>query len=90
VSQFVPFTYGQVPVESTATLIVKPGQNSEITLVNFGTNDVYFGDASVTASSGQLLAGTKGTSLKITTTGAVYGITASSQNTVGFFATAAG
>jgi hypothetical protein len=72
VSQFIPFTYGQVIVESAVTLIVKPGQNSEITLVNFGTNDVYFGDANVTVSTGQLLAGTKGTSLKVTTTGALY------------------
>jgi hypothetical protein len=88
-SQFIPFTYGQVSVGSTATLILKPGQSSEITLVNFGTNDVYFGDAAVTSSTGQLLAGTRGTSLKITTTGAVYGVTASTQ-TVGYFATAVG
>ena len=79
----------QVTVGTTATLILparlSPPQGTTgvryaITLVNLGTNPLYFGPTSgVTTSNGVLLAGAIGASITIPYAGALYGIGAVSQ-----------
>jgi len=83
--QFYPFKTSQVAVTGTATQIVAVNNaRSGLLLINFGTVDVYFGpDNTVTTSNGQLLTGTKGTSIGISTTGTVWGITSGSSQTIG-------
>ena len=86
--QNYPFTYGQATCTGTATSIVAANQARQwITVVNLGTTDVYIGDANVTTSTGQLLAGIKGASLTMQTTSALYGITSGSSQAVSYMST---
>lgn len=80
-------TTGQVTVATTAggTLIVPArAGRSGVIITQVGTTDVYLGNSGVTTATGQLLAGTKGTSVTLAFTGAVYGITASGTQSVTF------
>lgn len=77
------FTPAQVSVTTSATLIVAArAGRTLVTVENTTTTDIYIGGASVTTSTGHLLPGTKGASLTIPYTGALYGIVASGSATV--------
>ena len=74
----------QVPILSNkATLIVPPRTRAGVELCNLSGIDVFFGpDASVTATSGHLLLGVRGTCKYLETCSAVWGITASGTATL--------
>lgn len=75
----------QVSVTSTAVLLAaaNKGNRQHITIVNDGTTDVWIGNSSsVTTTTGVLLAGIKGQTLTLYTSDAVYGIVASTAQTV--------
>jgi hypothetical protein len=80
------FNTGQVSVLGTATLIVAQNTGRHAVLItNTGTIAIYIGiDATVTASTGQLLPGVVGASISIPSKSAVYGISASTAETVTF------
>ena len=87
--QFGAFQTGQVSVTSAATQIVAANSSrSGISIVNLGTTDVYIGEnANVTTSTGHLLTGTKGASVNFACTGAIYGITGGSSQSVSYLQT---
>lgn len=76
---------GQATVATTATQIA-PARSTRgsITIVNEGTVDVRIGAAGVTTATGALLTGTKGASLTLNTTAAVFGIVATGTQAVSF------
>lgn len=76
---------GQVSVGTTATLIApaRAGRQS-LLIVNEGTTVVRVGTASVATGTGAYLAGTAGQTLRMDTSGAVYGIVGSGTQTVSF------
>ena len=75
----------QVSITSAATAIVAArSTRRSVLIINHGTTDVYIGGASVTTSTGILLAGTEGAAIGIGTTAAVYGIVASGSQTVSY------
>ena len=85
--QFQAIQTNQVSVTNSATQIVPAfPSRSGIVLVNTGSVTVYIGENnSVTTATGcPLLASS---SLSFSTTGAVYGITASTSATVGYLQT---
>ena len=77
---------GQVSVASTATLIVPANENRlDLRLTKLSVPNVYLGcDASVTITSGAVFAGTCGTTIQLTTTGAGWGITTGAASSVTF------
>jgi hypothetical protein len=76
---------GQVSVGATATILVAPkNARRGLIVVNHGATDVFLGGSDVTASTGLLLAGVKGTALGIPTNDALYGITGGGNQTVSF------
>jgi len=76
---------GQATVGITATLIAPAGNGREaITIVNGGAVDVFLGNASVSITTGILLAGVKGQTLTLYGTDAVYGIVASGTQVVSY------
>ena len=87
--QYQAFQTGQVSVLGTATQIVAAyPSRSGIVITNLGTTDVYLGEnANVTTATGHLLPGTKGASVSFATTGAIYGITSGSAQTVSYLQT---
>ena len=73
----------QVSVGATATQIVGARARREsVTIVNHGTTDVYIGGPAVTTSTGLLLLGTKGASVVLDGSIAIYGIVATGSQTV--------
>lgn len=82
------FAATQVSVANTATLLAAartgaPGTGRvDITIENFGTTDVFLGGSGVTTSTGMKLVGSPGAAITIPTTAAVYGIVATSTQTV--------
>jgi hypothetical protein len=86
--QYESFNYGQVSVTSAPTQIVGINRSRQsVIIVNHGSADVYLGDVNVTTSTGLLLVGSKGiagASVTIPTTNAVYGIVATSEETVSY------
>lgn len=70
----------QVSVGTTATQIVaaRAGRGS-VKITNLGTTDVFIGVAGVTATTGDLLPGTKGASIVIPASVAVFGVAATAQ-----------
>lgn len=77
------FKTAQATIGTTATLIVAARSGRDTVVVeNHGTTDVYVGPAGVTAATGLLLPGTKGASIAIETTDAVYGVVASGTQVV--------
>ena len=83
--QNYPFSTGQATITAAASLIV-PANAARSGLVITNTSntvDVYLiENTNGTASTGQLLPGTKGASIGFSTTGAVYGITAGGSATI--------
>lgn len=73
----------QVSVGTTATLLAaaRVGRGS-IMLTNLGTVDTWIGGSGVTTTTGVLLVGTKGATLTIPTSAAVYGIVATGTNSI--------
>lgn len=73
----------QVTVAATATLIAasRPGRR-QVVIVQLGATDVYLGGSAVSTTTGLLLTGTKGTTITIETTGAIYGIVAAATQAV--------
>lgn len=79
------FSTGQVTVAASATAIVaaRAGRGA-VTIVNHGTIPVIIGDATVTTSTGVLLAGIVGASITISTSANIYGIVASGTQLVSY------
>lgn len=79
------FATGQSTLGTTAVQVAaaRTGRRS-ITIVNHSTTDVYIGGSGVTATTGTLLLGTKGASITLESTGAIYGITTAGTPTVSF------
>lgn len=78
--------HNQVDVDITATQIVagRIGRRT-ILIINHSSVDVYLGfDNTVTALTGLLLTGTKGTGINIPTETAVFGIAASGAPRVSY------
>ena len=77
----------QILVGTTAggTLIAaaRIGRNA-VTITNLGTTDVYIGASGVTTGTGALLVGTKGASITIPTSAALYGIVGAGTQAVSF------
>ena len=75
----------QVSVDTTSggKLIAaeREGRGSVI-IINHGTTDVFIGLSGVDTSHGALLAGVKGQTLTMRTEAAIYGIVATSSQTV--------
>lgn len=80
------FGTNQVTVGATATLIVNQNTGRKtVVITNLGTTDVWLGSSNgVTTSNGQLLPGTKGASISIPSTSAVWGIATSGTQAVSF------
>ena len=75
----------QVSIAATSTLIAAANtKRRALLIVNHGTTDVYIGSATVTTSDGILLTGTKGASLSIPGTMAIYGIVASGSQAISY------
>lgn len=80
----------QVSVASTAggtQIVAARTARVDVTIENSGTTDVYLGASGVTTSTGFLLKGIAGAAVTINTAAAVYGIVASSTQTVSYVET---
>lgn len=78
---------GQISVDTTTNgkqIVSTRTGRRRITITNLGNRDVYIGPSGVTTSNGALLKGTAGASMTIETTAAVYGIVASSTQSVSY------
>lgn len=80
------FTYGQVAMNSSAVQIIAANTaRKRLLIIQHSTSvDVYLGASTVTAATGQLLAGVKGNQIVFRHDDAVYGITSASTSTVSF------
>lgn len=79
---------GQVTATTTASVVYGGNVKAkEVTFVNLGTTDVYFGKSNVTTSNGQLLVGTKGATLTIKTRSPIYAIVGTGTQAVSYLAT---
>lgn len=69
------FATAQAAVTTTAAQIVaaRAGRGS-VKIQNLGTTDIYLGNTGVTTTTGDLLVGTKGASVTIPTTAAIFAI----------------
>ena len=78
------FNTGQVSITNSATSILAANsKRMRLTLVMLGTTaDVYLGASGVSTSTGQLFAAIKGNQILIRSTAAIYGIVASSTQTI--------
>ena len=82
------FATSQVVVGATATLISAARDGTDdVTIVNFGTTQVFIGNANVTVSNGFPIPGVVGASLTIPATTAIYGIVASGTQPVAVLST---
>lgn len=73
--------HAQVTIGSSPTLILDVDESRDrkgIITINLGSVDVYLGNANVTTANGLLLLGTKGASVSIPSSAALYGVCASS------------
>lgn len=76
---------GQVSVANTATLIIAARTaRMDALIVNSGTTDVFIGGSGVTTTTGTLLKGIPGAALAVNSKAAIYGVVASSTQTVSF------
>lgn len=86
------FNTGQASVGQTPTLIVAQNAGRKaVVITNLGTNDIYISYGSnivqgpnLSAAAGQLLPGTKGASISIPSTSAVWGICPAGTQSVSF------
>jgi hypothetical protein len=71
----------QVSVGTSSTQIVaaRSGRGS-VKITNLGTTDVFIGNTGVTATTGDLLPGTKGASIVVPTTAALFGVAGAAQS----------
>lgn len=76
---------GQTSVATTNTQIVaaRTGRG-RVTITNLGTTDVFIGATGVTTTTGQLLAGTKGASITLHTSAAIFGIVGTGTQSVSY------
>lgn len=76
---------GQISVATTNTQIVaaRTGRG-RVTITNLGTTDVFIGATGVTTTTGQLLAGTKGASITLHTSAAIFGIVGTGNQSVSY------
>lgn len=76
---------GQISVATTNTQIVaaRTGRG-RVTITNLGTTDVFIGVTGVTTTNGQLLAGTKGASITLHTSAAIFGIVGTGTQSVSY------
>lgn len=79
---------GQATATTSASILV-PARSGRIsvTVENLGTTDTFLGAAGVTAATGMLLVGTKGSAVTIYTQAAIYGIVATGTQAVSFLET---
>lgn len=78
----------QVSVANTSTLIVAArAGRQDVTITNHGTLDVFLGATGVTTTIGMLLVGIKGGAITISGGAAVFGVVASSTQTVSYLET---
>ena len=83
--QYEPFNYGQVSVTSSPTQIVGINRARQAVKSSITAQPTFISEMSnVTTSTGLLLVGTKGASLTISTTNAVYGVVSSSEEVVSY------
>jgi len=77
---------GQITVTSNATSIVPANQDRvDLRLIKLGAENVFLGcNNATTTSSGGLFAGTCGTIMRLSTTGAVFGITVGASVVVSY------
>lgn len=84
------FAASQVSVDTTVGGVLlaadRPGRVA-VTVVNEGTTDVRLGQNGVTTATGGLLTGTKGASVTLPTSAAVYGIVGTGSQVVSVFET---
>jgi hypothetical protein len=75
----------QVSIGTSATQVVPVNATRRgVSITNLGTTDVWVGAAGVTTATGDLLAGSKGASVFIPTTAAVYAIVGIGTQAVSF------
>ena len=87
-NMYEAFATAQVTVGTTPTLISAARDGTDdVTIVNFGTTQVFIGNANVTVSNGFPIPGVVGASLTIPATTAIYGIVASGTQAVAVLAT---
>jgi hypothetical protein len=79
---------GQVSVGTTATQIIpsRAGRRA-VTIINEGTTDVRFGNSNVTTGNGALLSGTKGSTVTLPVSTAIYGIVGTGTQSVSYVET---
>ncbi len=78
---------GQATVATTAggtQIVAARAGRSSVTITNLGTTDVFVGNSGLTTATGQLLTGTKGASITINTSAAVFGIVGTGSQAVSF------
>lgn len=75
----------QATVTTSATQIIaaRTGR-SRVTITNLGTTDVFIGPTGVTATTGQILVGTKGASITLNTSAAIFAIVGTGTQAVSF------
>lgn len=71
----MPIASGQVTVTSTITPIAPAAGRNTIIFANTSTTPVYIGDATVTTSTGYLLAGVVGGGVSLDTSAPFYAVT---------------
>lgn len=78
------FTYGQAILDSTlATKIVsESSKRSGILVTNMSNVEIFFGDASISTTTGLYLLGMKGAGIAIPTTAEVWAIAAAGTPTI--------
>lgn len=83
------FATGQVAVQTTATLIVAArATRSDVAIVNnTGTDTIYVGASNVTVGTGVPLGSIQFAAMTADTTAALYGIVATTPQTVGYIET---
>jgi hypothetical protein len=80
------FVTGQVaPTNSAATVLAARETRKTVTLINYGTVDVYVGPATVTTANGIKIE--PGGSLDVPTTALIQGITASGTGSIHYLET---
>lgn len=77
------FATAQATVTTAASIIVptRAGRGG-VMITNLGTTDVYIGTSGVTTTTGTILVGSKGSSINIPTTAAIYAIVGSGTQVV--------
>jgi len=76
---------GQASVTSGGNVVVPArADRKRVTIVNLGTTAVTLGPSGVTTANGVLLAGVVGQTLTFETAAAIYGIVASTSQTVSY------